>query len=55
VTKSKVQAGAVTPCLVSITVLECSIGSGMMFVELRRTRTLSEGNSLFVLSMESNS
>jgi hypothetical protein len=29
-------------------------GSGMMFVELRRTRILSEGNSQFVLNLKSD-
>jgi hypothetical protein len=29
-------------------------GSGMMFVELRRTRILTEGNSQFVLNLKSD-
>jgi hypothetical protein len=35
-----------------ITVPECSMGSGMMFVELRRTRILTEGNSRFYTQPE---
>jgi hypothetical protein len=35
-----------------ITVPACSMGSGMMFVELRKTRILIEGNSQFYVQPE---
>jgi hypothetical protein len=36
----------------AITVPECSMGSDMMFVELRRTRILTKGNSQFYTQPE---
>jgi hypothetical protein len=36
----------------NITVPGCSMGSGMMLVEIRRTRILTEGNSQFCTQPE---